>query len=89
MMRAASCVENKATVIICFNVPTQELATLQLSAKHVAFVDEFKYLGNDQQQHERSWKDGPSATLSQTTNDAMLRRVEGPPLPALHYAACA
>ncbi len=40
-------VENKATVIMCFNVPKQELATLnfQLSGKHVAFVDEFKYLG--------------------------------------------
>jgi hypothetical protein len=40
MMRA---VENKATVIMCFNVPKQELATLNfhLSGKHV----EFKYLG--------------------------------------------
>ena len=32
---------------MCFNVPKTLLATLnfQLSGKHVAFVDEFKYLG--------------------------------------------
>ena len=84
-------VENKATVIMCFNVPKQELATLnfQLSGKHVAFVDEFKYLGTtiSNNMSYRGTRTGHPPTLSQTTNDAMMRRVEallGPFYTTLH-----
>ena len=84
-------VENKATVIMCFNVPKKELATLnfQLSGKHVAFVDEFKYLGTtiSNDMSYRGTKTGHPPTLSQVTNDAMMRRVEallGPFYTTLH-----
>ena len=92
-------VENKATVIMCFKLPKvislghpkKELATLnfQLSGKHVAFVDEFKYLGTtiSNDMSYRGTKTGHPPTLSQVTNDAMMRRVEallGPFYTTLH-----
>jgi hypothetical protein len=75
---------------MCVNVPKQELATLniQLSGKHAAFVDEFKYLGTTiHNMSYRGTKMNHPPTLSQTTNDAMMRQVEallGPRNTTLH-----
>jgi hypothetical protein len=84
-------VENKATVIMCFNVPKKELATLnfQLSGMHVAFVDEFTFIGHhDQQRTEPSWyEDVPPAHAVAVTYDATMRLVEallGPFYTTLH-----
>ena len=56
---------------MCFNVPQQELATInfQLSGTHVAFVDEFKYLGItiSNNMSYRGTKTVHPPTLSQTT----------------------
>ena len=84
-------VENKATVIMCFNVAKKELVSLnfQLSGKNVTIVDEFKYLGTtiSNNMSYRGTKTGHPPTLSQVTNDAMMRRVEallGPFYTTLH-----
>lgn len=72
-------VENKSTVIMCFNVSCKEKAGLNfmLSGKRVDFVDAFKYLGTviSNNMSYRGTKTGHPPTLSQTTNDAIEQRV--------------
>ena len=71
-------VENKATVIMCFNVPEQERLSFTLSGKSVAIVDNFKYLGTIISSDMRyvGTKAAHAPSLSIATRNAMKRRVD-------------